>query len=83
MMFLRGDAPARLIKRISCGSSSLNKAHDASGGWGYSKYWILVNDPLEVAEWCSVVDRKEGACAGRELEISTQDRRALTVEFLQ
>ena len=32
--------------------------HDASGSWGDPKHWILVDDPLEVAQWRPAVDRK-------------------------
>jgi hypothetical protein len=38
--------------------------HDASDSWGDPKHWILVDDPLEVAQWRSAVDRKEWAGAG-------------------
>jgi hypothetical protein len=41
-----------------------------SGSWDDPEYWILVDNPLKVAEWCAAIDRKERACAGRELETS-------------
>jgi hypothetical protein len=56
--------------------------HDASGSWGDPKQWILLDDPLEVAQWRPAVDRKEWAGAGCELEILAQDRGAITGEVL-
>src|SRR5271163_1244570 len=57
-------------------------ASRASDSWSDPKHWILLDDPLEVAEWRPPVNRKEWAGAGCELEISTQDRGAITGEFL-
>ena len=37
---------------------------DVSDSWGEPKHWILVDDPLEVAQWRPAVDRKEWAGAG-------------------
>src|ERR1700694_4863581 len=56
--------------------------HDASDSWGDPKHWILLDDPLEVAQWRPAVDRKEWAGATCEIEISAQDRGAITGEVL-
>jgi hypothetical protein len=54
----------------------------ASGSWRDPKYWILVNNPLKTAKWCAATNRKERACARRELEIAAQDRGAISGDVL-
>src|ERR1700736_479838 len=67
---------------LPTGVALISGKHYASDSWGDPKHWILLDDPLEVTQWRPAVDRKEWAGAGCELEISAQDRGAITGEVL-
>ena len=74
--YRRGDggreAAARLDRPRTTASVRVNHAGPSVD----PKNRVLVDDALEVTERRAAVDRKKWTCSGRQLEVSTQDRRA-------
>jgi hypothetical protein len=50
---------------LPTGVALISGKHDASDSWGDPKHWILLDDPLEVAQWRPAVDRKEWGAPAR------------------